>query len=514
VPILDGLLGTKDHGLEMTALPLVGRERELAALADLIDRVSERGRTLVVRGEAGIGKSTLLAAATTRARDHGMLVLTATGVQSEAHLPFAGLHQLLRPILSGSQQLPAPQRAALLAAFGMTDAAAPDLFLIALAVLELLADTAEGSPLLLGVEDAQWLDHPTSDVLAFVARRLESEPIVLLAAIREGYESPLVEAGLAELRLEGPDQVATGALLEGHAPELGRAVRRRLLDEAEGNPLALTELPAALGADQLGEAAMLPARLPLTARLERALAARVLELPAATRTLLLVAAVDDGGVLAELLAAAAVVRGTDVTVEALALALDARLIEVDEIELRFRHPLVRSAVHQAASVWERQAAHAALAQVLAGQPDRHAWHRAAASLGPDEEAAGELEQVATRAQRRGAIAVAVAALERAARLSDDPALQGRRLLRAAELAFELGRARPGRPAAATGRAARAGTAGPVAPNVAAGDVRGERRRRPCQGAFPCRDGRSDQAGRGHRARAELPPSGGPAVLVG
>ncbi len=423
----------------MAVPSLVGREREVGVLDELVGRVGERGGALVVRGEAGIGKSALLAAATTRARDRGMPVLTATGVQSEAHLPFAGLHQLLRPILAATDDLPARQRIALLAAFGMADAAAPDLFLIALAALELLADTAAGAPLLLSVEDAQWLDRPTGDVLAFVARRLESEPIVLLASIREGYESPLVEAGLAELRLEGLDQAAAGELLDAHAPRLGRGVRERLLDEAAGNPLALTELPAALGADQLGGGALLPTRLPLTARLEHALAARVSELPAAARTLLLVAAVDDGEALAEVLAAAATIDRTDAGVEALASAVDARLVEVDGMELRFRHPLVRSAVHQAAGVSERQAAHAALATVLAGQPDRRAWHRAAASLGPDEEAAGELEQVAARAQRRGAIAVAVAALERSAMLSDDPAGRGRRLLGAAELAFELGR---------------------------------------------------------------------------
>jgi DNA-binding CsgD family transcriptional regulator len=177
----------------------------------------------------------------------------------------------------------------------------------------------------------------------------------------------------------------------------------------------------------------------LSERLERAFAARMSELPAATRTLLMVAAADDGGALAEVLAAATVVGGAEVTVEALAPAVAVRLVEVEEMKLRFRHPLVRSAVHQAASVWERQASHAATAQVLAGQPDRRAWHRAASSIGPDEEAASELERVAARAQRPGAIAVAVAALERAARLSDHPTGQGRRLLRAAELAFELGR---------------------------------------------------------------------------
>jgi len=437
---LDGPLGTNDHGCEMTVLPLVGRERELGVLDDLVDRVGERGGALVVRGEAGVGKSALLAAASTRSRKRGIVVLTTVGVQSEAQLPFAGLHQLLRPIIAGAEGLPARQRVALLAAFGMADAAAPDLFLIALAALELLADTAARSPLLLIVEDAQWLDRPSGDVLAFVARRLESEPIVLLTAVREGYASALGEAGLPELRLEGLEEAAAGALLAGHAPALAGRVRERLLAEAAGNPLALMELPVALRSDQLGGGA-LPEWLPLTARLERAFAARVSELPAMTRRLLLVAAVDHDGALAEVLAAAAILDRADVAmeVEALAWAVRARLVEVDELGLRFCHPLVRSAVHQAATFPERHAAHAALAQVLAGQPDRRAWHRAASSVGPDEAVAAELEEVAARAQRRGALGVVAAALERAARLSDDPTGQGNRLLRAAELAFELGR---------------------------------------------------------------------------
>jgi DNA-binding CsgD family transcriptional regulator len=424
----------------MAMLPLVGREREVAVLHDLVDRVHDRGGTLVVRGQAGIGKTALLEAASGRAAERGMLVLATTGVQSEAHLPFAGLHQLLHSIITGAESLPTPQRTALLAAFGMTDVAAPDLFLIALAALELLADTAAGSPLLLLVEDAQWLDRPTAEVLAFVARRLESEPIVLLTTIREGYASALGEAGLPELHLEGLDEAAARALLSSHAPEIAPRVRERLLAESAGNPLALLELPVALGSDRLG-GATLPEWLPLTARLEHAFAARLLELPDMTRRLLLVAAVEHDGALAEVLAAAATLdrAGATVELEALAPAVGARLIEVDELGLRFRHPLVRSAVHQAASFPERHAAHAALAQVLADQPDRRAWHRAASCVGPDETVACELEGVAERARRRGALDVAAAALERAARLSDDPTRQGSRLLRAAELAFELGR---------------------------------------------------------------------------
>jgi DNA-binding CsgD family transcriptional regulator len=424
----------------MTQLPLVGRERELGVLAGLVDGVSDRGGVLVVSGEPGIGKSALLAMARRRATERGMQVLTAIGVQSEAQLPFAGLHQLLRPIIAGAEGLPVRQRVALLAAFGMTDAAAPDRFLIALAALELLADTASRAPLLVVVEDAQWLDRPTGDVLAFVARRLESEPIVLLVAVREGQASALGEAGLPELRLEGLEAAAAAELLATHAPALAERVRERLLAEAAGNPLALVELPVALGPDQLGKG-VLPEWLPLTARLERAFAARVSELPAVTRRLLLVAAVDHEGALAEVLVAASILEPTETPIEvaALAPAVAARLIQVDASGVRFRHPLVRSAIHQAASFPERHAAHAALARVLVDQPDRRAWHRAASSVGPDEGIAAELEEVAARAQHRGGLAVAAAALERAAKLSADPAEQGHRLVRAAELEFELGR---------------------------------------------------------------------------
>jgi hypothetical protein len=201
------------------------------------------------------------------------------------------------------------------------------------------------------------------------------------------------------------------------------------------------ELPAALESTQLAGATLLPEWLPLTARLERAFAARVSELPAMTRRLLLVAAVDHDGALAEVLEAAAFLNGEDAALmmEAFAPAAEARLVEVDERGVRFRHPLVRSAIHQAASFPERQAAHAALAHVLFDQPDRRVWHRAASTLGPDAAVAAELEQLAVRAQRRGGLGVAAAALERAARLSEDPTEHGNRLLRAAELEFELGR---------------------------------------------------------------------------
>jgi len=422
----------------MTSLPLLGRTSEVAVLHDLVDRVGESGGVLAVRGEAGMGKSSLLAAASSRGRARDIRVLTATGVQSEAHLPFAGLHQLLRPILAGAEELPTPQRVALQAAFGMTDTAAADQFLIGLAALELLAETAARSPLLLIADDAQWLDHPTSDALAFVARRLESEPIALVIALRDGYESSLSEVGLRELRVEPLDRVTAAALLDARAPDLAPAVRDRVLDEALGNPLALVELPAALRSAHIVGEASLPTWLPLTTRLERSFVARLASLPPATRTLLLVAAVDDGGGLGEVLAAASLASGAEVTVESLAPAVSSDLLEADETEVWFRHPLVRSAIYQAATDPARRSAHTALAETLTDQPDRRIWHRAASSVGPDEEVASELDAAAARARRRGGVGVAVAALERAAKLTGEPRRRGGRLLRAAELAFELG----------------------------------------------------------------------------
>ena len=415
---------------------LFGREPEMQVLDYLLDHIHDRGRSLVVSGGPGVGKSALLGEASTRAQDLGMLVLTVTGVQCEAQLPFAGLHRLLQPVLSRLGRLAAPQRDVMLGAFGLADAAAPDLFQTALAALDLLAESAVRAPVLVVAEDAHWLDRSTCDVLAFVARRLEFEPIVLVAAIRDGFESPLYAADLPALHLEALSAPAAAALLDSRTPGLPVSVRERLLGEAAGNPLALVELPAAL--THSGNGARLPGWLPLTTRLQQAFADRVSDLPAATRTALLVAALNDGSLLSEVLEAAALLTGAGLTVNVLAPAVAARLAEIDEAEFRFRHPLMRTAIHQDASVSQRHAAHAALADILSGQPERRVWHRAASIIGPDEGVACELEAAAARAQRRGATAVAVSALQRAATLSAGRHRIGR-LLRAAELAFELGR---------------------------------------------------------------------------
>ena len=418
---------------------LVGRGAELERVRALL----EDGGALLVRGTSGIGKSAVLDAAAAAARERGMGVLRVAGVQSEARLPFAGLHALLRPIDAHVGALPDPQREALLSAFGMSAEAAPDPFLIALAALELLSEAASYTPLLLIVEDAHWLDVATADVLAFVARRLDADRVAIVAAIRDREGDPeetrpprLADAGWPELTLGPLDDDAASALLDRSATPLDHHRRARILAAAEGNPLALVELPHAPagGALPLGGAVM-----PLTVRLEREFAARAVGLPAHTRTLLLVVATNDGDSLGEALQAGATIAGRDLTVADLTPAIDARLVDADGLTVRFRHPLVRSALYQAAPLAQRHVAHAALAAALSEQPDRQVWHRVACATRPDDRLAGDLEAAAERAQRRGAANVALAALERAARFTADPFRRGVRLLRLAELAGELGR---------------------------------------------------------------------------
>ena len=422
-----------DVNLLDPALP--GRDRELELIEDLLDRVGSSGGALVVRGEAGVGKTALLNAAVRRASARGMPVLTTTGVQSEANLPFAGLHQLLRPGLSALDRLPGPQRAAIEAAFGMTDTAAPDFFLIALAALDLLADLAVASPLLLVIEDAHWLDAATCDVLAFVARRVEFEPVVLLFAVRSGIDARIDPTGLPVLSLEGLEESVAAALLDANAPSLSPELRRRVLAEAAGNPLALAELPHAVANDLMLSPA---APLPITERLEQAFAARTSDLPSVTQTLLLVAALDDGGGLREVLGASSLLEGRTVRAGELVGAATAQLVTLEDDGIRFRHPLIRSAIYQQAPVLDRQAAHAALARIYVDDRDRSVWHRAASLNAPDDEVGVELEDAAARALRRGAAAVAAAALARAAQLTADVQRRGHLLIRAGEIEFERG----------------------------------------------------------------------------
>jgi DNA-binding CsgD family transcriptional regulator len=419
-------------------MPLLGREQELAVLDELLDHIDERGGALLIRSEAGLGKSALLDEAERRATRLGMTVLRTAGVPSESQMAFAGLHRLLRPHLTKIANLPGPQAAALSSAFGLSNGAAPDLFLIALAALDLLADAAADSPLLLIVEDAHWLDADTSEVLAFVARRLDMEPIAVLFAVRDGHLSRLDEARLPELRLASLGETDSERLLDAHAPRLAPDVRRRLLDAAGGNPLALLELPRAASEQRNGSSALTP--VPITDTLERAFSERASVLPEATRAVLLVAALDEGGSLDAVLEAASVVEGRPVGAGELGPAEATGLVELGDAGVRFRHPLVRAAIDRAAVQSAKHAAHAALAEAHASDPDRSVWHRAASRAGPDPQVSSELEEAAARALRRGAPAVAAAALERAAQLTADPAVRGGLLLRAAEMEFELGRA--------------------------------------------------------------------------
>jgi DNA-binding CsgD family transcriptional regulator len=412
---------------------LLGRESEIEHLEQLLDQAPARGAALLVRGEAGVGKSALLTEAGRRASERGMQVLRTTGHMSEAQLPFAGLHQLLRPITPQISDLPLAQRDALLGAFG-SGRDAPDLFLVALATLTLLSDTAARTSLLLIADDARWLDSPSREVLAFIARRLESDPIVLLIAIRDG---DVDRSELPELHLEGLDENAAEALLDAQAGDLPVAVRERVLAKAGGNPLALVEL--AIAWTRHGEDASLLDDLPLTERLEHAFAARVNELPAVTRAMLLIAALNDQGSLAEMLEASAILTHAKPRLQDLAPAEAAQLVDLRGHGLRFCHPLIRSAIAQMAGLAQRHAAHAALAQTLVDHPDRGVWHAAASTVGPDEEIAAQLEATAMRAQRRSAPSVAIAALRRAVQLTADPGQRGRRLLAAAELASELAR---------------------------------------------------------------------------
>lgn len=414
--------------------PMLGRRAEIDLVTALLDGAGESGSALVLRGEPGIGKSRLLSEAARLARARDMTVLRTAGVAAEAHLAFAGLHQLVRPIRARAARLPPAHRGALDAAFGVAAEAPPEQFRIAMAVLDLLSEVAADAPLLVIVDDAHRLDRPSADVLAFVARRIESDPIVVLAAARLGYPSPLAGAGLPEQELTALDPAAATELLEAAGPQLTPAARSRLLRAAAGNPLALVELPLAVGHDP---AALAGAALPLTERLERAFAARVADLPEPTRWLLLVAAIHDDERVSEVVRAGSLAAEAQLDADDLQPAADAAIVDLDVRTVRFRHPLMRSATLQGASARPRRRVHEALAEALADDPDRAIWHRAALLGGVHEELAAELEGVGQRARRRRAIDVAAAATRRAAELSD-PARRPGRLLAAARLAFELG----------------------------------------------------------------------------
>jgi DNA-binding CsgD family transcriptional regulator len=399
----------------------------------LLDTVrAGQGRALVVAGEPGVGKTALLEYLARHSP--GCRVARAAGVQSEMELAFAGLHQLCAPLLDHLADLPLPQRDALRTAFGLSAGPAPDRFLVGLAVLSLLSDVAGEQPLVCLVDDEQWLDRASAQVLGFVARRLATEPVALVFATRVPGDEV---AGLPELLVGGLPEADARTLLDAAlAGPLDERVRDRIVAETRGNPLALLELTRGVTPAELAGGFGLPDAAPISGRIEEGFRRRIEALPAGTRRLLLVAAADPAGDSGLVWQAA---ERLGVRAQAATPAVAAGLLEFDG-RVRFRHPLVRSAAYRSASPQERKAVHHTLAEVTDAQidPDRRAWHRAHAAAGPDDDVAGELEQSADRAQARGGLAAAAAFLERAAMLTPEPGRRAQRLLAAAKAKRDSG----------------------------------------------------------------------------
>jgi DNA-binding CsgD family transcriptional regulator len=415
----------RDRTTDSQAL-LFGRRGECAALDGLVAGArAGQSRVLVVRGEAGIGKTALLDYLETNAA--GCRIARSAGAEAEMELAYAGLHQICSPFLDRLDRLPDPQRIALSIAFGFVGGDAPDRFMVGLAVLDLLADRAEERPLICLIDDAQWLDRVSAQTVAFVARRLVAERIVVVAAIREpSDERDFV--GLPELTINGLSAADAGQLLDSVVKgPMDPRVRDRIIAETRGNPLALLELPRAWTAAELADG--FEQSDPLISRIEESFLRRLLTLPEDTQRLLVAAAAEPLGD-ATLLWRAAVALGLGPNAGDRAEA--AGLIQFGA-RIRFRHPLVRAAAYRSASTQVRQDVHRALAEATDADvdPDRRAWHRANATQSPDEEIAAELEQSAARAQSRGGLLAAAALLERAARLTPDPARRADRELAAA-----------------------------------------------------------------------------------
>jgi DNA-binding CsgD family transcriptional regulator len=413
----------------------IGRTSERVVLDGLLATVREgRSGALVIRGEAGIGKTALLRYAARQAS--GFRVAQVTGVQAEMELPFAGTHQLCAPLLSRLDALPRPQRDALTVALGLASGPVPDRFLVGLAVLGLLSAVAEERPLLCLVEDAQWLDAASSHILGFVARRVLAESVAIVIAVREPDPGADFDR-LPDLRLEGLEEDAARALLSGTVPgRLDDRIRDRIIAETRANPLALVELPGRMSAAELAGGFEISAAADLPAHMETHYLRRVGQLPEATQQLLLVAAADPLGDATLVWRAG---RTLALGAGALAPAEDAELLEIGS-EVRFRHPLVRSAVYRAAPADTRRRVHEALAAATdpEADADRRAWHRALAAAGPDEDVAAELERSAGRAQARGGVAATAALLQRAVALTPDAKRRGGRAMAAARASLGAG----------------------------------------------------------------------------
>jgi len=432
---IDGLRHDERHGDGRRAGQLIGRETEMDLIRAFLATARAAGGVLLVTGEPGVGKTGLLDTASEAASAAGMCILRAAGVEFEAGTSFSGLNQLLLPLLGALPQLPAVHRDALNVALGFGDGAPPSRLVVSNAALVLLRQTATARPVLVILDDLPWLDRASAGVLSFVARRLAGSQVGLLGASRTGEVDFFDHAGLPELEVPRLDDVAAGRLLDSRFPELASTVRQRILAEAQGNPLALLELPVALSPGMRASAGALPSALPLSRRLQALFGSRITELPPRTRQLLLLMALDGTGDVRILEGGTAPGAGF----RDLAAAEQARIAYVDQAthRLAFRHPLMRSAVVDLSHAEERRSAHRVLADVWAAQPDRRAWHLAEAAVEPDESVAAQLEGTAARLLARGDAVGCVKALTRASELSPHSAERGRRLAAAAYIGADV-----------------------------------------------------------------------------
>ena len=424
-------------GRKLHPKQLLGRERELAVLHRVVfDRQGRAGSVLLLIGEPGIGKSALLDQVRAEATAAGFRVLSAAGAEGEMHLPFGGLHQILCPLMSLVDALPRRLGQALRTALGVSDGPRPDLFLIAEAAQQLVCLAGAQRPVVVLADDLQWLDPQSHQVVTFLAHRSGVTRASVLGAARIGHDGLFMQTGFPVLSVDGVDEAAAEMILNRQTRTLSTAERIGIRLQAQGNPLALLELPAAWG--RCPNSVDQPPTL--SARLERAFAGRIAELPDITRDALLLAATDSSGNLAEALAATSAFNGEVCHVDVFNPAQAAGLLSAADGLLRFRHPLVRSGVLQRETVVRRQDAHRALAEVLpVGELFRRAWHRAQSITGPDDPIADALEATVDDSLRRGAVLSAVSSLERAAQLTGSSARRGQRLVRAAGHAFEAGR---------------------------------------------------------------------------
>jgi DNA-binding CsgD family transcriptional regulator len=427
---------TNDFSSRRLGDQLVGRDRAFRFVAQRLVDLTRNGAAIVVRGEPGIGMSSQLAATVVRAERQGVKVGWVAGVRSERRLPFAGLHQILQAILATTEGLSDTRCGALLESFAGKRPSKHDIFLTAMATLELLAEAGRRAPLVLAVDDAHWFDPASAHVLGLVARRLYSVRALILMAVRDGFDSSLLDYSLTELRLEPLDEESSGRLLELIAADLEPELRSRVLAAAAGNPLALVELPRALRSKVVAGLGF-PDELPVTDRLQQAIVEPFSSLSSPTRLILTVASADEEADLGEIVAAAQELNDRRrIAPDDLEPAVGAGIVHYDNKGVSFDHPLMKAAIYRAATPSERLRAHEALARVLTGNPPRRAWHFATSATETSEDLASEIERAS---EAQASPTNRLAALERAAQLTPELSKRVVRFLHAAERAAEMGR---------------------------------------------------------------------------